>query len=212
MRFADPAVLRDGVRKTLRSALAKARYRSCVCDAAVQHSDKKTCENRSGRLARAVRSNARPKNASRALLDALLTRSWRLLGRSWPLFGRPGPSPGLFGGHLARPGRPPEPPKSVPERSRNDPNRPKAPKIDFWTIFRRFGSIFHRFFIDFSSLFRRFCLAAGALAASLRRGCVRPTDPLNMFLCGRSARLAMTSTTPCSTSLRCELYKCTYSL
>ena len=146
------------MRKTLRGALAKARYRSCVCDAAVQHTDKKTSETRPGRLARAVRGNARPKNASRALWDALLAPSGPLLATFWAPWAVIGPLWGPSGASRAPPG-------ASQERPRAPPKRPESPE----SAQDRFLNDFSTFRIDFSSILGRFFDGFVSQLARLRR-------------------------------------------
>ena len=98
---------------------------------------------------------------------------------------------GALGRHRASLGaiwRVPGAPRSLPRASPSAPETTRIARKRPRSIFERFFDVSDRFLVDFCSLFRRFCLAARALAASLRRGCARPTDPLNMFVCGRSAR------------------------
>jgi len=75
-------------------------------------------------------------------------------GRSWRPRGRPKNAPGAsrtrFFASLGRS-------NSISERPRSDSDRPKPPKIDFVSIFARFGPILHQFVGDCWSISRRNC-------------------------------------------------------
>ena len=102
---------------------------------------------------------------SRRLLERLWGAPGTLMDASWSLLARPGrPLIGL-GAALWRPKTVP----SVRTRSRNGLGRPNRPLIVFRTIFRSFWGHFHRFSIDFSSIFARAACDEGTESESQER-------------------------------------------
>ena len=112
--------------------------------------DAKSMKNRSASAFDGARCFKRGQTLLRGGPGASAERSRDAFGRILAALGSPGaPQDRPLGGIWPSTSRP----ERVPACPRNGLERPKPPESDFSTIFRRFGSVFRRFSIDFSSNF-----------------------------------------------------------